>query len=412
MRQLSVLEHILTPETEKDLFGRQLAEPLLRGENITIFSLPHGGIREKMNYLIKNSTSLMPGLGKTIFVYLDPNEIVDNRPQTYFRLMGALMDGKEISHRDSLLGLREKVKSFVARGYRLVFILGYFYKLNYEATFLDGLFGLHQIDRRKVSFIFTSAKNIFVEESIRRFGQLTELLLQNIVYFPLFSEKDSRFVVENLSLRYHYPVDNAQKKLILAVAGGHPTLILHCLRIFSQNPNLRDVRLIGEKTEIKMVLENIWESFTSEEKNLLLRIVNGPIVANKGFLDHLLNLGVIKENRIYPALFENFINTRTLKPSCLVTNTENRQLLVNGFPPKGKITSRDYRLLSLFLKKPGQIISRDEIAETLWQGNSYDKYSDWAIDRAIFTLRKRLKEWAISSSCLQTTKGLGYRWID
>ncbi len=411
MRQLSVLKHILTPETEKDLFGRQLADPLLRGENITIFSLPHCGIREKMNFLIKNSTSLIPGLRKTIFVYLDPNEIVDNQPQAYFRLMGALMDGEEISYRDSLLGLREKVKKFVTRGYRLVFILGYFYKLNYEATFFDGLFGLHQIDRRRVNFIFTSARNIFTKENIFRFGQLTELLLQNIVYFPLFSEKDSRFVVENLSLRYHYPVDNAQKKLILAVAGGHPTLILHCLRIFSRNPNLRDVRLISQKIEIKMVLENIWESFTFEEKNLLLQIANKPMM-DKALHDHLLNLGVIKQNKIYPPLLANFINTKALKPSCLTADMENHGLLVNGSPPKGKITARDYRLLSLFLKKPGQIISRDEIAETLWQENSYDKYSDWAIDRAIFALRKRLKEWGVSSSCLQTTKGLGYRWID
>lgn len=60
-------------------------------------------------------------------------------------------------------------------------------------------------------------------------------------------------------------------------------------------------------------------------------------------------------------------------------------------------------------RRANSIISRDEIATILWKEKSYDKYSDWAIDKMISRLRKRLILSGSSACAIKTLKGKGYQ---
>lgn len=408
------LEHILTPSTEQSLFGKQLLDPLLRGENITVLSLPHGGIREKMKYFINKIDYYGSSLGKTIFVYLDPNDLGEDSPEGYFDTMATFIDNKEIICQKSLGALKEKITKCLEDNCHLIFILGYFHKLNYPTAFFNSLVGLHQMNRQKVSFIFASAENIFNEEGFSRFGELRELLVQNIVYFPVLPYDDAFFVLKNLSLRYGYRVSENKEKLIINLAGGHPTLILLCLRIFAGCGEISakdTLSYVSQKPEIKIILESIWESFNADEKNLLLQIAHRRGIVDGHSLRHLQNLGVVNNGLIFSSLLDAFIREGDSKPVAMHVLEEDRQILIGGQSPKVRISGRDYKLLAAFSKKPGRIISRDEVAEILWDKLSYDKYSDWAIDRAIYSLRRKLQKFGVSSDILQTVKGLGYRWV-
>lgn len=410
------LKSILTPATEQSLFGQQLVEPLLRGENITVLSLPHAGIKEKMTYFVNKIGKFGRNLGKTIFVYLDPNDLSEDSPEGYFKMMATLIDNQEIAGQNSLLVLKEKINTYLNQGYRLVFILGYFYKLNYPVSFFNNLFGLYQINRQKINFIFTSSQNIFLEENLSCFGELRELLVQNIVYFPVLSDEDSLFVVKNLSLRYGYSLSQDKEKLAVRLAGGHPTLILFCLRIFNNCHDLtarEALNYLGQRPEIKIILENIWTSFAPDEKNLLLQIVNEKKIMTGANLNNLQNLKIIDPVTfsLFSSLLTDFIKRKNTSQVPVDVLGEDRQILIGGQPPKDKINGREYKLLAAFSKIPGRIISRDEIADILWGKLSYDKYSDWAIDRAIFSLRKKMERFGVSPDVLQTVKGLGYRLI-
>ncbi|MGI5825853.1 MAG: winged helix-turn-helix domain-containing protein [Patescibacteria group bacterium] len=409
------LNHILTPSTEQFLFGKQLLDPLLRGENITILSLPHGGIRKKMRYFVGKIGEFYPNLEKTIFVYLDPNDLSEDSPEGYFRMMTILIDNKETTCQYPLLALKEKIVKYLSAGYRLIFILGYFYKLDYPTAFFNSLFGLHQIDRQKVGFIFTSAKNIFIRENLCRFGALRELLTQNIIYFPVFSDDDALFMVRNFALKHGYSISKEKEELIVRLAGGHPTLILFCLRViagFESTEIKKTFDHVFQRQEIKIILENIWESFVSEEKDFLLQIINKRKISGGVHLNHLKKLGVIDQRlMIFSPLMEAFIKEKKPRSALVHISEDEKQVLIDGHPPKGKISARDYKLLASFSRNPGRIVSRDEIAEILWDKLSYDKYSDWAIDRAIFSLRKKLTGFGVSPDVLQTVKGLGYRLV-
>lgn len=75
----------------------------------------------------------------------------------------------------------------------------------------------------------------------------------------------------------------------------------------------------------------------------------------------------------------------------------------NGNKPV-KLTTKDQRLLELFINKTNQIVTREEIIAKIW-GTHYDG-TDRTVDNAIVRLRK-----VIGNEFIQTIRSQGYRFI-
>lgn len=86
-------------------------------------------------------------------------------------------------------------------------------------------------------------------------------------------------------------------------------------------------------------------------------------------------------------------------------DTESRRLQMNGtlhqLPP---ISSR---ILAVLMKRPGQIIPRDELFRRVWQTNDGD--STRALDVHIASLRRRLEANPRHPELILTERGVGYR---
>lgn len=67
------------------------------------------------------------------------------------------------------------------------------------------------------------------------------------------------------------------------------------------------------------------------------------------------------------------------------------------------------KLLELFMNSVGKIVDREKIATTLW-GSHENKYSDWAIDQAIYSLRQVLKKKS-EELVIKSRRGQGYQLI-
>lgn len=415
------IEHILTPETEKHFFTDQILPPLLRGENITVLWLPHGGTRTQMKFLSKHSNELgYSKLGKHHIVCIDPNLLASNRPEAYFELMTYSLNPvnfRKSENKNLFFNLKEKVLFYLKRNIHLIFVLIDFNRANFPTSFFNNLHSLYQIDKSYVHFIFvTTNKNILEGVSIKKFDQLGELLTQNMVNFPILDKNDSLLVIENLIKKYNYKVDLNKKDLILKLTGGLPGLIRICLRIMSTSPKLNE-REITEKLanqwEVNMIMEDVWNSLGNEEKGTILKI------AGKSRTDRipkfLISMGIAalknEKPKLFSPLFLNFVKNQNINNKTLSISSENGQILINNLPPKEKITLQEHKLLSAFLQRPKEVISREEISEILWGKDSYERYSDWAIDQSISLLRKKLESLGFSSETIQTIKGWGYRWI-
>jgi DNA-binding response OmpR family regulator len=72
------------------------------------------------------------------------------------------------------------------------------------------------------------------------------------------------------------------------------------------------------------------------------------------------------------------------------------------------LTAQEYRLLEVFLRNPGRVMSRDQLIDAAWgQGMAI---TDRAVDTHVFNLRKKLEPVPAEPRHLVGVRGLGYRF--
>jgi len=74
------------------------------------------------------------------------------------------------------------------------------------------------------------------------------------------------------------------------------------------------------------------------------------------------------------------------------------------------LTNHEFRLLYFLMKHPGQILSREQILEELYPNNE-KLVIERTIDVHVSKLREKLAETACSNECIETIRGLGYRFV-
>ena len=83
------------------------------------------------------------------------------------------------------------------------------------------------------------------------------------------------------------------------------------------------------------------------------------------------------------------------------------KISLNKVPLDYFLSRKEYRILRLLLKDRGSLVTRQQLAEVIWQDHN-EEYSDWAIDQLMTRLRKRLESLSLSSTILQSVRGKGY----
>lgn len=412
------LTNILTPETEREIFTQTLLPLILAGENATVMYVPQGGRRRSVVYLTENSEKLgFKKLGKYLILHVDPNELAKETPSSYFTLVREKIQEKAefvsvSSSSKPFAALKKTVKEVLDQKYHLILTLRKFEELKFPKAFFNNLAYLWELDKTKVHFIFPVCQDIL--KRLKTYGALREVIAQNLVFFPLLSTNDQDLVMKKISRKYGYPVSQ-KPALIKKLSGGNPSLIKACLRILSKHKDLKNEEKITsflfDQYEIKLILEDIWKSLEKDEQGVVSALANHLPLKTEDIPIRLSRLGLVQELKLFSPLFTLFVKAKTQGLKKITLDEQTGQVLINGLPIKEKLTLQEYHLLSAFLEKPGLVYSRDDIADTLWGKESYDKYSDWAIDQIISRLRKTLSNLGISPSNLQTIRKRGYRWL-
>lgn len=71
-----------------------------------------------------------------------------------------------------------------------------------------------------------------------------------------------------------------------------------------------------------------------------------------------------------------------------------------------QLSIREYALLELFLRYPGQVLTRTQIAQSVWR-NNFDTGTN-VVDVYVGYLRRKLDR-GQNESCIETIRGVGYR---
>ncbi len=73
-----------------------------------------------------------------------------------------------------------------------------------------------------------------------------------------------------------------------------------------------------------------------------------------------------------------------------------------------ELTAQEFRLLSVFLRHPGRVLSRDQLIDAAWGTGM--AITDRTVDTHVFNLRKKIERVPADPTCLVGVRGLGYRF--
>jgi hypothetical protein len=175
--------------------------------------------------------------------------------------------------------------------------------------------------------------------------------------------------------------------LIATLSGGHPGLIRACC---AAAPGLdltaraeAEVSLSASPAVVAEC-EHVWERLSEEAR---------PSIA-----------GEIPLLTRYAERFGGAVG------SGLVVSDKTGEVTVDGRPPATPLGPTEFRLLSLLAARPGALVTKDEIARTVWpQETRIAGVDDARIDKLVDRVRSKIEPDARSPRYLVTVRGLGYR---
>ncbi len=245
-------------------------------------------------------------------------------------------------------------------------------KSEYSANFFNSILKLSQINPQKINFIFSANRpyeDVFAE--ICLLDDHEKLL--NYYYLKPFRYESC---VDLLKL---FPQSDVKDKDIIKKAyelsGGHYLLFQFIIRSQRLSDFLKD-------SYIRLLLKEIYEYFTYEEKKQL-----NDILSEKEFIPNkfLFEIGAIQDSgNLFSPLFEEYIRKNT----------------------SSNLGQNELKLFDLLKSNVDRIISKDEIIETLWNGDA-PEVTDWALNSLVYRLRRN-KAFINSDFIIQSIKKQGY----
>lgn len=91
----------------------------------------------------------------------------------------------------------------------------------------------------------------------------------------------------------------------------------------------------------------------------------------------------------------------TLRQGNISLDLRTRKVTLGDRPIE--LSAREFTMLEMFMRNPGQVVSRGQLLNSVW-GYDYDPGSN-VVDVYVGYLRKK-----IGSSAIETVRGMGYRW--
>lgn len=265
--------------------------------------------------------------------------------------------------------------------------------------FFANLQGLVDACHQNLSYVFTSVRSleflsptVFTKASVSAFAR---------TMFIAPSKKEDSFVIFNeLCKKYNLTFSKEEADKVLAIVDGYTQYLqfalsyMHEKKSISVSENLSKELYSDER--IGLQSEEIWESLTDEEKEVLLKVIKVKSISqdDKERAAYLWNTGIVGES-IFSELFEKYIAQKNE---------------ISKDHVKHELSKKEHLLLKMLEENRGVLCEREAIIEYVWpEAESYG-VSDWAVDRLVARLRGKLKA-SESEYEIITVKTRGYKLV-
>lgn len=259
----------------------------------------------------------------------------------------------------------------------------------FNPSFFDNLEGLYDAAHERLTYVFTSYRSL---DSIFPTAKTSLSVFAQQMYMSPATEKEMAIVYQTYKQRYNLDLSAEIEKELFSLVAGNIQYLQLALIILNEKKKEASVgsaeaqtkeklqKLLLNDERIMLESEELWESLSKDEKNVLLAVVTKQTIDTgaKSNASYLWDAGIIEDSRIFSPLLEHYLLNK--EPEKVKTET-----VVH-------LTRKEHLLFTLLEKHIGDICERDEIIEIVWPEYKEFGVSDWAIDRLVARVRVKLRE--------------------
>jgi DNA-binding winged helix-turn-helix (wHTH) protein len=218
-------------------------------------------------------------------------------------------------------------------------------------------------------------------------------LFDHIIAYPLYEETDVKQFLLHYGTQWHFSLPEKTISDIVYASGGQLWLAHQLFRYLRDNRE-SSLEMAYEDPALVTKLSSIWEKLDTHQQEILRKVhfqtLNHTEIVSHEYA-YLLAARLIRKTPETVALgipLLSLVITRELALSQWTIQSD--MIYIGKKDVTSLFTKKEKLVLRLLVQSKKILVSRDVIASALWADASEEKYSDWAIDRLIFRIRKKL----------------------
>lgn len=416
---------------------KALSNALKRNQSIELIGMKRVGISNFLRFFLYNPEVARKYFSSKdgssyLFIPIDYNNLIERERYPFWLLtFKRILDAVEHSnYPDSLkesidkifdTSIQSKETFFIVDGMRKalvelsnnnitpVLVMIRFDRLLHSITpeLFANLQGFYDATGEKLVYVFTSYQQLhYLKPEI--FDKHSMAVFSKPLYIQPASDADMNIIFSTFAERYKLKVDKDVKKKLIALSGGHVNYLQLSLIILHERMNegekISDILELIEKDErIELQSEELFSYLDKENQDLLLHITQNETVTKEHTdqTEYVWQTGMIvnghKPARIFSPLFEQYVKGLSGEKDSSNADTY--------------LTSKEHKLFTLLKDHLDEICDRELILETVWAEYEAIGVSDWAVDRLVARLRKKLQQMN-SEFSIRTIRTRGFMLVN
>ncbi|MDD3648275.1 MAG: winged helix-turn-helix domain-containing protein [Candidatus Dojkabacteria bacterium] len=454
-----------------NVFRKNLVQDIIKeisqGEISTVIGIPGMGKSNTIHWLKSNTSKKDTNI---FFVSVDLNELTTGENIEFYRLIllniydrarEILTDQKlatsiaeeyekYISCNDTLLtftAFKNIIKRLITEtDLQICICLIDFELIKKLSTSICNAFStIRNVNKSRISYLFFVDHPIEQVFSTKEAGGLYDFINYNKKWLLPLNKEETFLLIDEFCQVFDSKLTSSQKDRIWELSGGHSWYIKVLTKFFSENKinNDTQVEKIASMPTISAKGTQIWTHIPKDDKKSIIQALRNKSTKNLDFSEYIENTGLItiKGNSlsIFSPLIKHFIqeraekylnghngitaedklekisSSRTNRPNAekqsLMIDIKRRAVVRDGKILQVQFSKAEFDLLKYFFENSTLSVTRDEVASILWKKDVITKYSDWAIDKIISRIRKKIEIDPKKPKYLLTLRGVGFKFL-
>ncbi len=343
------------------------------------------------------------------FIPNDQTDLISSIKSTLIK--SSLARGITKDHELSTLGILEILDQIGQEGFEVALFISGIARLLDEPDY-HSLFELeHILEKAKNISVILFCERDLTGDNYKHLTTKCSLIFDHIIKYPLYEQEDSRQFIKYNNSMWKMKLNKDLENEIIHQCGGYLWLISDMQRYIRDNPK-SSIDDASNDFVLFQKLEAIWLKFTDIEKSIINKVIKNNLheedISSHEY-EYLVSLRILLKS-----------NEKTVLGIPLLSKVIDKEIRVNSIQLKENqifvhekdvtdiFSLSEQKLLKLLLNNKKTIVPREKVALILWGDKWEDKYSDWAIDRLAYRIRKKLIGLEIDPKLFKTAKRKGF----